>query len=208
MPNNGNGSIWDVNGTIYPWSAFDTANTISIPAVDPADNGHTITVIGLDENYDVQSEDFVVSSASAVTGNNVFKRVYRAFDQTATNTANINIQVNSTTVARISAGLAQTLMAVYTVPNGHTAYLTQGISSIQKNGYATMNFFVRYPEQNSFRVGHSFEISDTGKPYNYQFTCPLKIPAKADIDVRAIALNGPIRITAAFDMILIKDNLG
>ena len=199
------GTIWDVNDTIYPWSAWDTAGVLTIPAVNASDNGATVTVTGLDANYDIISEDFVVSSSGTTTGTKTFKRAYRAFfTDGTTNVGNINIQRGGTTIARISAGKAQTLMAIYTVPNGYTAYLSKGTMSIEAGGDASGNMYVRYPGQSSFRIGHSFEIGE-GSQYTYDFTVPLAIPAKSDIDVRCSMRTNNSRASAAFDMILIKE---
>ena len=199
------GTVWDVNDTIYPWSAWDTAGVLTIPAVNASDNGATVNVTGLDANYDVISEDFVVSSSGTTTGTKTFKRAYRAFfTDGTTNVGNINIQRGGTTIARISAGKAQTLMAIYTVPNGYTAYLSKGTMSIEAGGDASGNMYVRYPGQSSFRIGHSFEIGE-GSQYTYDFTVPLAIPAKSDIDVRCSMRTNNSRASAAFDMILIKE---
>ena len=206
MSVNTTGSIWDVNDTLYPWSAFNTAGVLTIPPVNVADNGNIITVFGLDENYNTISENFTTSSTLTVTGTKLFKRVYRAFDNVTTNAGNINIQKDGTTVARITAGKGQTLMSVYTVPAGYTGYLLKGTMSCQLSGDATGDMFVRYFGQTSFRVGHSFEVSGAGGPYTYEFGVPIQIPAKSDIDVRANVRTNNARVTAAFDLILIEGN--
>lgn len=199
------GTVWDVDDTIYPWSAWDTAGVLTIPAVNASDNGGTVTVTGLDANYEVISEDFTVSSSGTTTGTKTFKRAYRAFFTDGTsNVGDINIQRGGTTIARISAGKAQTLMAIYTVPNGYTAYLSKGTMSIEAGGDASGNMYVRYSGQSSFRIGHSFEVGD-GAQYMYDFTVPLAIPAKSDIDVRCSMRTNNSRASAAFDMILIKE---
>ena len=199
------GTVWDVDDTIYPWSAWDTAGVLTIPAVNASDNGATVTVTGLDANYEVISEDFTVSSSGTTTGTKTFKRAYRAFFTDGTsNVGDINIQRGGTTIARISAGKAQTLMAIYTVPNGYTAYLSKGTMSIEAGGDASGNMYVRYSGQSSFRIGHSFEVGD-GAQYMYDFTVPLAIPAKSDIDVRCSMRTNNSRASAAFDMILIKE---
>ena len=199
------GTVWDIDDTIYPWSAWDTAGVLTIPAVNASDNGGTVTVTGLDANYDVISEDFIVSSSGTTTGTKTFKRAYRAFYTDGTsNVGNINIQRGGTTIARISAGKAQTLMAIYTVPNGYTAYLSKGTMSIEAGGDASGEMYVRYQGQSSFRIGHSFEIGE-GSQYTYDFTVPLAIPPKSDIDIRCSMRTNNSRASAAFDMILIKE---
>ena len=199
------GTVWDVDDTVYPWSAWDTAGVLTIPAVNVADNGGSVTVLGLDANYDLQEETFVVSSSGTTTGTKTFKRAFRAFFTDGdTNVGNITIQRGGTTIALIRAGKAQTLMAVYTVPNGYTAYLSKGTMSIEKGGDASGNFFVRYPNQTSFRIGHSFEVAEGGQ-YTYEFSVPLALPAKADLDVRCSMRTNNSRAATAFDMILIKE---
>ena len=206
MSQNQTGTIWDVSDTVYPWATWATPGVLTIPAVNAADNGAKVIVYGLDQYYDMIEEEFTLSSAGTVTGTKTFSRVYRAYyyDNT-TNTGNINIQRSGTTVARITAGKAQTLMAVYTVPAGYTGYLTQGTTSIQYGGDSTIDMFVRYYGQSSFRIGHSGEVAGTGMPYHYEFSVPIVIPEKSDIDVRASVRSNNARVTAAFDIILIRD---
>lgn len=206
MSQNQTGSVWDVNDTLYPWSAFDTAGVLTVPAVNASDNNKMITVMGLDENYNEQQEDFTVSSTGTVTGTKTFKRVYRAFiADGVTNVANINVQRGGTTVLMITAGKGQTLMAVYTVPAGYTGYLLKGTMTVAANADATGDMFVRYFGQSSFRVGHSFEVSGTGGQYMYEYGVPLPIPEKSDIDVRANVRSNNARATAAFDIILVAN---
>ena len=208
MSQNQTGTIWDVNDTLYPWSALSTPLTVNVERNDAADDGHTITVQGLDQDWNFQSEDIVINGADT-TGVRLWRRVNRVFCTAGgdTNTGDIDIEaggIGGTTIARINAGKGQTLMSVYTVPAKHTAYLHQGVCTVQANADATVDMFVRYGNQETFRVGHSFEVSGTGGPYLYQFTVPIRIPEKSDIDVRATMRSNNARITAAFDMVLVR----
>lgn len=208
MSVNTTGTIWDVNDTVYPWSAFNTPGVLTIPAVNVADNGHRVKVFGLDANFDLTEEDFTLSSSGTVTGTKTFARVYRAYYyNTATNVGDINIQRGGVTVARIGAGKAQTLMCIYTVPAGYTGYLMQGTASIQYGGDATIDMFVHYYGQTSFRIGHAAEIAGTGMPYNYKFSVPIAIPEKSDIDIRTRVRSNNARVTAAFDIILVSNTI-
>lgn len=203
---NTTGTIWDVNDTIYPWSAFDTAGVLTIPAVNVGDNGDRVTVLGLDENYEEIEEEFILSSTGTVTGTKIFKRVYRAYyyDST-TNAGDISVQRGGTTVLTIKAGKAQTLMAVYTVPAGHTAFLTQLKASIKYGGDASIEMYIRYQGQTSFRIGHAGEVAGTGMPYDYNFTIPIKIPEMSDIDMRASVRSNNSKVTTAFDIVLVRN---
>jgi len=207
MSQNTTGTIWDVNDTTYPWSSFDTAGTLSIPAVNASDNGKSIVLVGLDNDYLELTETVTVSSSGATTTTQSFKRIFRAYvtNGSVTNVGDIVVQKGGTTVATIKAGKAQTLMAVYTVPAGKTGYLLKGVATCQAGADATGDMFVRYFGQDSFRVGHTFEVSGTGGEYNYDFGVPVKIPAKSDIDVRCSVRSNNARVTAAFDIILDED---
>ena len=207
MSQNNTGTIWDVNDTEYPWSSFSSAGTLSVPAVNASDNGKTIRILGLNASYDEIQEDVTVSSSEATATTNSFIRVFRAFvtNGSATNVANINVQKGGTTVLRITAGKGQTLMAIYTVPAGYSAYILKGTATCQDGADATGDMFVRYFGESAFRVGHSFEVSGDGGQYLYEFGIPLRIPEKSDIDIRASVRSNNARLTAAFDMLLERD---
>jgi hypothetical protein len=206
VANASTGTIWDKNTTIYPWSAFDTAGPITASIVNASDNGKQVLVFGLDADYKEVQEEFTLSSTSTVAGTVSFKRVFRAFvtNGSVNNVADINFTKGGTDVLRITAGKAQTLMAIYTVPAGKTGYLYKGVCSAQATADATGNMFVRYFGQQAFRIGHSFEVSG-GSQYDYEFSFPIQIPEKSDIDVRVTVRTNKGRYTAAFDLLLIEE---
>lgn len=197
------GTIWDVNDTTYPWSAFDTAGILVAAQANASDNNKTVVVIGLDSDYNEISEEFTLSSSGTVNGTSIFKRVYRAYMTNGDNVGNVSFSRGGTEVLRITAGKSQSLMSIYTVPAGYTAYLMQGACTVQSGADATGNMFVRYAGQSAFRIGHTFEVS-SGE-YTYKFAVPIAIPAKSDIDVRATVRSNNARVTAAFDIILIPN---
>jgi len=207
MSTNTTGTIWDVNDTAYPWASFASAGTLSVPAVNASDNGKTIRIIGLNASYDLIEEVVTVSSAGATATTSSFIRVVEAFitNGSATNVADINVQKGGVTVMRITAGKAVSHAAIYTVPAGYTAYIMKGVASCQSGADATGDMYVRYFGEASFRVGHSFEVSGAGGEYMYEFSIPLRIPEKSDIDVRASVRSNNARVTAAFDMLLERD---
>lgn len=206
------GSIWDISDTTYPWSTFDTPGILTISTtttngtLSSLDDGLSVVIQGLDENYEEVSETLTISGNSA-TGTTTFKRVYRAFvtDGAETNQAQIRVSRGVTEVLRINIGKSQTLMAIYTVPAGKTGYLLQGTATVAYGGDATVDMFVRYFGQSTFRIGHSLEVSGAGGQYFYQFPVPIKIPEKSDIDVRAEVRSNNSRVTAAFDVILVDN---
>lgn len=203
MSVNETGTVWDVNDTAYPWAAWDTPGTLSVARASASDADKTVIISGLDTNYEPLVESVVLTSASGNTTTGVFRRIQSArMNGSTENVGTVTITRGATTVAQLRAGVGQTLMGVYTVPAGHTAYLTQGVMSIQDGGDATGSFYYRVPGDR-FIVGHRFEVASS--EYLYRFTCPLRVPEKSDLDVRASVRTNNSLVTAAFDMILIKD---
>ena len=205
MSINTTGTVWDINDTLYPWSAFATAGTLTVDRASASDAVKIITIIVLDANYNEISENVTLTNATGNPTSNSFIRVYRAYmyNGSAANVGNIDIKKGATTVARITAGKSQTLMGVYTVPAGYTAYLSQGVMSVQAGADATGDFFVRYGGQTAFRIAHTFEVASA--EYFYAFHVPFALPEKSDVDIRASVRSNNARITAAFDAILIKN---
>ena len=207
MSVNTTGTIWDKNDTVYPWSAFDTPGTLTVSTttsngtLSSLDTGKSITILGLDENFNPVSETITISG-NAGTGTVTFARVYRAFTSD-TNLNQFRVSRGGTEVLRVQIGKAQTLMAIYTVPRGYTAFLTKGVCTAQANADGTGQMFVRYKGTGAFRIGHQFEVSGGGE-YNYDFTIPIKLPALTDIDVRMQTRSNNGAYTAAFDIVLYK----
>jgi len=205
MSINTTGTIWDIDDTLYPWSALTSAGTLTVDRASASDANKTITIQGLDADYNQISENVTLTNATGNATTQSFIRVYRAFmhNGSAANVGNINIKISTTTIARITAGKAQTLMGVYTVPAGYSLYVTQGVMSVQSGADATGNFFVRYGGESAFRIAHTFEVASA--EYFYAFHAPFKLPEKSDVDIRADLRSNNARITAAFDAYLIQE---
>jgi len=198
-------TVWSAGG-LYPFSAFTTAQTLYCLSDDDSDTS-TLTIEGLDSNYDLLTETITLTGASAVTTTNQFLRIYRMIynggsENAGTITAR-TVSDSGTIVAQIDEGLSQTLMCVYTVPRGYTAYLLVGDATVQKNKDAQIRFFVR-PFGQSFRVAHMAELFESS--YRYDFPVPIKLTEKTDLDVRISEVeSNNTRVTANFDLILDKD---
>lgn len=206
MSNNTTGTVWDVNDTIYPWSAWDTAGTITVSRADANDANKNVIITGLDANYNPVSTTITLTNPTGNTSSVVFKRLDTIqMNGTSTNVGDITVLKGATTVGKIVAGVGQSLKGTYTVPAGFTAYLPQGVMTIQSGADATGTFLYR-PLGGRFLIGHTFEVASS--EYHYGFTCPLALPEKTDIDVRASVRTNNALVTAAYDMILIKNQGG
>lgn len=199
-------TIWDVGGLYaYPASAVTMTATSSSGATD---SGIQVTIQGVDTNYAELSETVTLDAAGTATTTGSFLRVYRAFVSGSTASAgNITIANGGTTYAYVSAADQQTLMALWTVPAGYTAYLFQidtTAFTIQNNKVATIRMLTR--ELNGvFRTQNKFDLFEGS--YHQDITCPQPIPEKTDIEFRAIAdsSNADLRVAATFDIIYIEN---
>ena len=203
MSVNTTGTVWDVDDTLYPWSAWDTAGTVTVSRADAGDANKNVILTGLDANYNPVSTTITLTNPTGNTSATVFKRLDQIrMNGTSVNVGQIDVLKGATTVARILAGIGQSLKGTYTVPAGYTAYLSQGTMTIQ-NGADGSGFFYYRPLGDRFLIGHTFEVASS--QYRYRFTVPFALPEKTDIDVRIAVRTNNARATAAYDMILVKE---
>jgi hypothetical protein len=203
MSINQTGTLWDVNDTVYPWSAWDTAGTISVTRASASDADKNVIITGLDTDYNEITETITLTAASGNTSVNSFKRIESVrMNGTSANVGVITVLKGATTVARIVAGVGQSLMGIYTVPAGYTAYLHQGAMTIETGGDATGTFYYRTPGDR-FLIGHIFEVASS--EYHYAFACPLALPEKSDLDVRVFVRTNNSIVTSAYDLVLVKN---
>ena len=199
-------TIWDVGGLYaYPSSAVTMTATSSAGA---SDEDVEVTIQGLDTNYAELSETVTLNASGTATTTGSFLRVYRAFvSSSSASSGNISITNSSTTYAYISIADQQTLMAIWTVPAGYTAYLFQidtTAFTIQNHKVATIRMLTR--EVNGvLRTQNKFDLFEGS--YHQDITCPQPIPEKTDIEFRAIAdsSNADLRVSSTFDIIYIEN---
>ena len=209
MSNNTNGSVWDVDDTLYPFDAFGTGSVINVERNNVADEGTIIRVQGLDVNYDYIEEDITITGANTL-GTAVYIRLNRAFMVTdgGTNVGNIDIELGAAggvTVARITASYAQTLMAVYTIPAGKTGYLLATGATAAEDADATIALHKRESDSDVFTIVTTFELQKRGGGFSQEFFVPLVLGEKTDIDLRVISRDNNKRFTGTFDILLVDN---
>jgi len=194
--------------TVYAHSA-DTADSVS------GTGARTVTIQGLDGNYESIEETVTVRSGVATTAQ--FLRVFRAFvvtsGSTGTNEGNIIISTGAAGTGTVLAdigtigtgttyGLGQTNLALYTIPAGKTGYLTAwniGVGSY--NDAVTVTLLSR--EFNSaFRTRDIMDVPGGSHVRNY--SVPIKLPEKTDVEIIGIATTGT-NISSSFDIILVDN---
>jgi len=201
-------TIWDQGGIYaYPASA-------SVMKVSSDDDGDTSTVVvsGLDQDYNEASETITLTGQTAVNTTTSFIRVFRARVTANAPTGNIYIGTGTVTsgvpankYAKITAGENQTLMAVWTVPAGYTAYISQGtISSGTENAnkYITAKLKVR-PFGEVLQTKAVVTLSNTFIPFD--FGVPVQVPEKSDIEARAFSSSGDHHVAVTFSAVYKKN---
>jgi hypothetical protein len=221
-PNVGNipETIW-MHGGLYSYLDVGSDSTIyaySASSDDgPGNDGaHTITVQGLDNDFNLIEETITVNGAASTAS---FLRVYRAFVATAgvltANDGNVLISTaasgGGTVLADIgvigsgqTTGLGQTQLALYTIPAGKTGYLTTwNVGVAPMNNAVTVTLLAR--ELDGGAPFRSKDIIDTVGGYTTQnYSIPLRFPEKTDIEVRGTGDTGSI-ISSSFDIILVDN---
>ena len=196
-------TVWTAGG-LYPWSSLATAQTIYCISTSASDTA-VLTIEGLDANYNEQIETVTLTGTTVVATSNTFIRVFRMTYEDGANVGTITARVTSgtgTVVAQIDIGYAQTLMSVYTVPAGHTAYMVTTDCTIDSRKDCQILMYHRLFGK-PFRIAH---VAEATGHYRYDFYAPLRVPEKTDIDIRIDNVSGnDSRVTANFDLVLIKD---
>ena len=202
----GSETIW-TGGGLYPWTSFNGgASTLSVISSTTNDTDEVVGIEGLDANYNPLRETVTLtddgSNPTAVTTQNSFIRVFRMYGTSNGGVVGtVTAKINTTTVAHIAAGRGQSLMGIYTIPQGKTGYLLCGDASISKGGDGVVEMKARYFEDGGFLSAHVAELYDNS--YRYDFPVPQRLPEKTDIDIRFTTANNNFKVTCAFDIILV-----
>jgi hypothetical protein len=196
-------SVW-TGGGLYPWSSLSSAQTIYCISTSASDTA-TLTIEGFDANYEQQTETVTLTGTTAVTTSSTFIRVFRMSYEDGANVGDITARVTSgtgTVVAKIDAGYAQTLMAVYTIPAGFTGYMVALDATIDGTKTCQVLMYHRLTGK-PFRIAH---VAESTGHYRYDFKTPLKLQEKTDVDIRVDLVSGnDARVTANFDIVLLKN---
>jgi hypothetical protein len=97
------------------------------------------------------------------------------------------------------------LSGAYTVPAGYTGYLYQGGMTSQSNGNNFLTATLTYSNQGSPWVTPAVTVF-TSNMVDYNFTYPLALPEKTDIESRASVSAGTSAVTSFFFIVLIKND--
>jgi len=214
-------TVW-AQGGLYSYLA--SASVLKVSSSSTADTSagtgaRTVELFGLDTNYDEINETVTLNGQTAVNTTKEYLRINRMVVRSAgtgtqnagviyAGTGTVTTGVPANKYATIAIGDNQTVMALWTVPRGYTAYLLQTditVATTQNNKYCTVHLVAR-PNGEVFQIKDKFVKSESSVHQTY--TIPLKFEEKTDIEVRAIgdSAGADIAISAGLDIIYIQND--
>lgn len=203
--------VWDA-GNVY--SYIDTAAAAVVVSSSTADDAagtgaQKIKIEGLDENYEPQTVEVTMDGTTNVTTDETFIAINRMYVTEAgtgeVNAGNITATVGGTTRSQISADRGQTLQAVYTVPAGFTAYITDWMiasGATSGNKYLEARLVCR-SNDGVRRTKSVVTLNNTMDKID--FGVATVIPEKNSIEIRAVTSSGTDAVSGAFSVLLKRD---
>jgi hypothetical protein len=205
--------IWD--GSIaYSFPATALMTSISQTADQAALNGGTIEIQGLDANWDLvtQTATLGTPSTTVVTLTTPLIRCFRMkVLENVVTTSPIRVHNAGETVdyAIIGVGNNQTQMAIYTVPAGKTAYMTNYYSAVNPatNKDPTSNTIRLWATDNA--NGYARQIKHvhglTVGQHQHHFDPYYRFTEKTDIFITATPVFKAADVSAGFDLIVVDE---
>lgn len=204
---NSNESVW-MGGGLYPWSTWDAgAATLYVKSSNAADTNKLILIDGLDSNFNMQSEVVALNGTTAVATTKSYIRlnnVVNVGSSTFAGDVSVHYGTGVGTVVGYADSMSQmSRAAIYTVPNGYTAYTVYGDFAVSASDYAQLDAHWR------FYGGVFLQIysTETTGAFKADPIVPGAIPAKTDIDNRVSHGTNNLRCMSNQQLILIKTGL-
>lgn len=201
--------IWD-NGGVYTYPTNGTAPITHLIGHDVADT-EPIEAQGLDINGTLTLQTITLTGLTAVALTTPLWRVFRLKNVgTSDLVADVCAIDTGDTIdyACIDNGNNQTLMALYTIPLGHTGYLLQGSNSIigTNRGYSIDGKLLMRPYGSVFQLKKTFGLNSEGTGFILMpQPLPGKIPSLTDIRISAISSASGGGLNSTFEILLVED---
>ena len=206
-------TVWGGTG-LYPWTTFTgTGDKIYIKSVtnDPKVQGKSVTIEGLDSNYDTLIETVTLHASNTMiavsTVNNFYRtnKMYLTGNNTNELPHDYNIELrygssSGTLIGRMNAPWGRGQNCFYTVPRGYEGFVLSINGNSGKMDEITSSLWF-HPYGGTWTLQKSFKfISGT---FDHNFRTPLRITEKSDIEIRAFALVESSRIGTEFQMLVL-----
>jgi len=221
-------TIW-AEGGLYSYLTSATVLKVSSSSTDDTSAGtgaRTVQLYGLDGDYNEINELVTLNGQTVVNTTQSFLRINRMIVRSAgssganagviyagTGTVTTGVPANVYASVNGVTGSNQSLMALWTVPAGYTAYMLQyDVSNgTTSNTPALCKLILAVRPYGEVFQSKDVKSLTTGMHVEESFAIPQKITEKSDIEVRAISSSASVSfdISAAFEIVYIKngDNL-
>lgn len=207
--------VWDgqalADNNPFPTTAVPTSITSS--STEDAEGGNGVSVVevqGVDANLQFIKEDVTLEGQGVVILTKSYFRVFRMkcknVGSNGVNVGNISVKHATTTIAMITAGRGQTLMATYTVPlnYGRVELLSWHVALARANNVtAELSLFVRNSAAQSWRTIDTISLSRSGtNAFSFEYHNPQALTPGCDIKWVVNELSASSSgITATFDLV-------
>lgn len=194
-------TLWDYGGLYsYPASAA-TLGVVSSSASDTM----PVLISGLDANYWPITEVVTLDGTSSVSTTKAFLRVNQAVILAGENAGNITVTSGVTVVGYISIGKGLTQACNYTVPVGHSLYLTRiDLTS----GTVNPNKYITYRNVTKTHTGRALRVAEatwqTGEQ-SFDRQVPFKIAEKTDFQFEAKSSSGDNIVSIFIEGFLVRE---
>ena len=220
-------TIW-AEGGLYSYLTAATVLKVSSSSTDDTSAGtgaRTVQLYGLDADYNEINELVTLNGQTAVNTTQSFLRINRMIVRSAgsgggnagvvyagTGTVTTGVPANVYASVNGVTGSNQSLMALWTVPAGYTAYILQyDVSNgTTSNTPAVCKLILAVRPYGEVFQSKDVKSLTTGMHVEERFALPQKITEKSDIEVRAISSSNSVSfdISAAFEIVYIKNEVG
>ena len=217
-------TIW-AEGGLYSYLTAATVLKVSSSSTDDTSAGtgaRTVQLYGLDGDYNEINELVTLNGQTAVNTTQSFLRINRMVVRSAgsgganagviyagTGTVTTGVPANVYASVNGVTGSNQSLMALWTVPAGYTAYILQyDISNgTTSNTPAVCKLILAVRPYGEVFQSKDVKSLTTGMHVEETFSIPQKVTEKSDIEVRAISSSNSVSfdISAALEIVYIKN---
>lgn len=207
--------IWRLGGVkVFPTTAGPVTLTSTSDEDAPGGTGMSVCrVFGLDENWDLASEDITMNGTSGATGSVNFIRMFRgnpiAGGTNGFNVGAVTAVLDSKNMWQMPANLGSTQLAIATVPRGNPAEIKRVTffagkpagSAIIRVALQTRIMSVAEPiwaTRRTYEMTNQFRVADT-------FKVPIIVEPQTDIRMRVISTTtGNVSLSAGFEAVLFR----
>jgi len=211
--------IWD-GSALYSFPTTAVITSMSQTANQAALVGGTIEIQGLDADWNAVTQEKDLdgtNTTTVVTLDTPLIRVFRmkVLENVITDSpVRVHNAGETQDYAIISIGNNQTLMAIYTVPNGKTAFVTQWYANLNpatNKDPTTMNMRLWGRDNDAGyerQLKHTLGLNPSGAShFLHSFAPYYKFTQKTDIYLDGTTVGKAADISAGFDLILQDNNV-